>query len=264
MLLAVCVGACWPFTWVMVVGEGCFGWCVFQYCVAVVLPSRRVPGVGVCVSWLVPGVCLGVVWLVACFPVVVVVWLGFGVRVCDWGACVGVGVSWLVCVLWRFRMLTCLASFFLLVLSFVLSCCLVNNGLPGCVGAGGCLLVGCVGGWVCSCGAPWGWLVVGCVCLCVGGWVCFVDGRKCVCLLLVGYWVVACVLVSRGVRVGLLVVVLLVRECECWCLVVSVVVWVWGVLLLVAFCLCGFVTVLLRVARALGLMWVSACLRLVA
>ena len=73
------------------------------------------------------------------------------------------------------------------------------------------------------------------------------DGWKCVCLLLVGYWVVACVLVSRGVRVGLLVGVLLVRECECWCLVVSVVVWVWGVLLLVAFCLCGFVTVLLRV-----------------
>lgn len=63
-----------------------------------------------------------------------------------------------------------------------------------------------------------------------------------------GYWVVvACVLVSRGVRVGLLVVVLLVRECERKCLVVGVVVWVRGVLLLVAFCLCGFVTVLLRV-----------------
>lgn len=72
-----------------------------------------------------------------------------------------------------------------------------------------------------------------------------------------GYWVVACVLVSRGVRVGLLVVVLLVRECECWCLVVSVVVWVWGVLLLVAFCLCGFVTVLLRVVCRLGLMLVG-------
>ena len=95
--------------------------------------------------------------------------------------------------------------------------------------------VGLVGGWL---RFP----------LFVGGRVCFVDGRKCVCLLLVGYWVVVCVLASRGVRVGLLVVVLLVRECGCWCLVVSVVVWVWGVLLLVAFCLCGFVTVLLRVA----------------
>lgn len=113
--------------------------------------SRRVPGVGVCVSWLVLGVCSGVGWLVP------------GVS----GACVGwlasVGVSWLVCVFWWFRMLTCLASFFLLVLSFVLSCCLVNNGLPGCVGAGGCLLVGCLG-W-CGCvlvarrGVGW-WLVV--------------------------------------------------------------------------------------------------------
>ena len=125
-------------------------------------------------------------------------------------------------------------SFFWFCLLFVLSCCSVNNGLPGCVGAGGCLLVGCLG-----------WL---CLPLCVGGCVCFVDGRKCVCLPLVGYWVVvACVLASRSVRVGLLAVVLLVRECECWCLVVSAVVWVWGVLLLVAFCLCGFVTVLLRV-----------------
>ena len=124
-------------------------------------------------------------------------------------------------------------SFFWFCLLFVLSCCLVNNGLPGCVGAGGCLLVGCLG-----------WL---CLPLCVGWCVCFVGGRKCVCLLFVGYWVVVCVLVSRGVRAGLLVVVLLVRECECWCLVVSVVVWVWGVLLLVAFCLCGCVMVLLRV-----------------
>lgn len=149
MLLMVCVWACWPFTCVMVVGEGCSGWCVFQYCVAVVCASRRVPGVGVCVSWLVPGACSGVGWLVvgACARVV--------------GA--SVGVAWLVCVLWWFRILTCLASFFLLVLSFVLSCCLVNNGLPGCVGAGGCLLVGCLG-W-CGCvlvarrGVGW-WLVV--------------------------------------------------------------------------------------------------------
>lgn len=79
MLLMVCVGACWPFTCVMVVGEGCSGWCVFQYCVAVVCASRRVPGVGVCVSWLVPRACLGVVWL--------------------------------VCVLWWFRMLMCSGLF---------------------------------------------------------------------------------------------------------------------------------------------------------
>lgn len=212
--------------------------------------SRRVPGVvlgfGVWVA------CSGVVWLVS--GVGGLVWARFGVG---WlvsgvsGVCAGVvwlvlvGVCWLVCVLWWFRMLTCLASFFLLVLSFVLSCCLVNNGLPGCVGAGGCLLVGCLGWCGRVLGLVGGWL---CLPLFVGGWVCFVVGWKCVCLLLVGYWVVvACVLVSRSVRVGLLVGVLIVRECGCWCLVVSVVVWVWGVLLLVAFCLCGFVTVLLRV-----------------
>ena len=237
MLFIVCVSAFVPFTWVMgvVVGVSGVWWCVFQCCVAVVSASRRVPGVVVCVSWLVPGACLGVVWLV------------FGVS----GVCAGVvwlvlvGVCWLVCVLWWFRMFMCLASFFLLVLSFVLSCCLVNNGLPGCVGAGGCLLVGCLGWCGRVLGLVGGWL---CLPLFVGGWVCFVVGWKCVCLLLVGYWVVvACVLVSRSVRVGLLVGVLIVRECGCWCLVVSVVVWVWGVLLLVAFCLCGFVTVLLRV-----------------
>lgn len=249
MLFWVCECACVPLVCVMVVGEGCSGLCCFQYCVAVVSASRRVPGVGVCVcvlvcsgvGWLVPGVgglvwaCCGVGWLVSgvCGVCAGVVWL------------VLVGVCWLVGVLWWFRMLTCLASFFFLGFVFCFVSCLVNNGLPGCVGAGGCLLVGCLG-W---CGRVL-WLVGGwlCLLLCVGGWVCFVVGWKCVCLLLVGYWVVvACVLVSRGVRVGLLVVVLLVRECGCWCLVVSVVVWVWGVLLLVAFCLCGFVTVLLRV-----------------
>lgn len=131
MLFMVWVGACWPFTCVMAVGVGVSGfwWCVFQWWVAVVSASRRVPGVCVCVSWLVPGACSGVGWL------------GFGACVRDWGACVGVGVCWLVCVVW-FRMLTCLASFFLLVLSFVLSCCLVNNGLPGCVGGCVCFVVG--------------------------------------------------------------------------------------------------------------------------
>lgn len=89
VLFMVWVGACWPFTWVMAVGVGVSWWRVFQYWVAVVPASSVVPGVLACVGWLVlVGVC-GLVW---------------------------------------FRMLTCLASFFLLVLSFVLSCCLVNNG----------------------------------------------------------------------------------------------------------------------------------------
>lgn len=126
------------------------GCCVFHWWVAVVSASRRVPGA--VLGFGVWVVCLGVAGLVvgAC-----------GACACVVGA--SVGVSWLVCVLWRFRMLTCLASFFFLFLSFVLSCCLVNNGLPGCVGAGGCLLVGCLG-W-CGCvlvarrGVGW-WLVV--------------------------------------------------------------------------------------------------------
>ena len=249
MLFMVWVGACVPFTCVMGVVVGASGWWVFQCCVAVVWASRRVPGVGVCVSWLVPGACLGVVWLVS--GVGGLVWARFGVG---WlvsgvsGVCAGVvwlvlvGVCWLVCVVW-FRMLTCLASFFLLVLSFVLSCCLVNNGLPGCVGAGGCL------GW-CGCVLCvfWGWLVVGCVFLCLwaGGCVLWAGESVFVCFL----WVIGLLLVcwSRVVCVwGYWLLSLLVRECECWCLVVSVVVWVWGVLLLVAFCLCGFVTRLLRV-----------------
>lgn len=69
MLFMVWVGACWPLVCVMVVGERCSGWCCFQCCVAVVSPSRRVPGVLACVvlwacsgagvAWLwVPGVCV--------------------------------------------------------------------------------------------------------------------------------------------------------------------------------------------------------------
>ena len=111
MLFWVCECACWPFTCVMVVGVGVCGfwWCCFQWCVAVVWASRRVPGVVVCVWVLVSGACWGVGWLVSCVS---------GVCVCVWaGACVCVG--WLVCVSW-FRMLTCVASFFFLVLSFVL------------------------------------------------------------------------------------------------------------------------------------------------
>ena len=146
MLFMVWVGACPPFTWVMgvVVGVSGVWWCVFQCRVAVVWASRRVPGVvlgfGVWVAcsgvvWLVFGVgglvwaCFGVGWLVfgvgglvwACFGVG---WLVFGVG----GVCAGVvwlvlvGVCWLVCVLWWFRMLMCLASFFFLgfVFCFVL------------------------------------------------------------------------------------------------------------------------------------------------
>ena len=95
MLFCACECACWPLTCVMVVGEGCFGWCVFQCRVAVVSASRRVPGVvlgfGVWVA------CSGVGWLVvgACARVV--------------GA--SVGVAWLVCVWWWFRMLTCSVLF---------------------------------------------------------------------------------------------------------------------------------------------------------
>lgn len=190
MLFMVWVGACWPLVWVMGVAVGVSGvwWCCFQYCVAVVPASRRVPGVGV-------GVCVLVCSCVG--------WLVCGACACVVGACSG--VAWLVCVLWRFRMLTCLASFFLLVLSFVLSCCLVNNGLPGCVGAGGCL------GW-CGCVLCvfWGWLVVGCVFLCLwaGGCVLWTGESVFVCFLWVigllllvcwsrvvcvwGYWLLSC------------------------------------------------------------------------
>lgn len=100
MLFWVWVCACWPFVCVMVVGVGVSWWCCFQWCVAVVSPSRRVPGVLACV---VSGVCLGVAGLV--FGVSGLVWA------CSWCACVvGSGVK----VLWWFRMLTCLASFFFL------------------------------------------------------------------------------------------------------------------------------------------------------
>lgn len=95
MLFWVCECACVPLVCVMVVGEGCSGLCCFQYCVAVVLASRRVPGV--VLGFGVWVVCLGVAGLV------------FGVCACVVGA--SVGVSWLVCVLWWFRMLTCSGLF---------------------------------------------------------------------------------------------------------------------------------------------------------
>ena len=139
VLFCACDSACVPLVCVMAVGVGVAGfwWCVFQCCVAVVPASRRVPGVlvwGVCVL-----VCLGVGWLVSCVRVVLA---------CSWCACVvGSGVK----VLWWFRMLTCLASFFFLgfVSCLVLSCfvlfCLVWlitvwwlwGGLCGLVWSGG-------------------------------------------------------------------------------------------------------------------------------
>ena len=116
VLFVVWVVACPPFTCVMVVVVGVSWWRVFQYWVAVVFSSRRVPGVfWVWLGWLlVSWVCSGA--RVACSGVtgVVVGWLVPGVSgVCAWVA--GVGES-----VWWFRMLTCLASFFFLVLSLVL------------------------------------------------------------------------------------------------------------------------------------------------
>lgn len=161
MLFVVWVVACLPFVCVMAVGVGVCGfwWCCFQWCVAVVWASSCVPGV--VVGFGVWVVCSGVVWLVS-------------------------GVGGLVCVVW-FRMLTCLASFFLLVLSFVLSCCLVNNGLPGCVGAGGCLLVGCLG-W-CGCVLWAGESVFVCL-LWVIGLLLLVCWPRVVCVW--GYWLLFC------------------------------------------------------------------------
>ena len=193
VLFWVWVGACWPFTWVMgvVVGVSGFWWCVFQCCVAVVCASRRVPGVCVRVSWLVPGACFGVGWLVV------------GACACVVGA--SVGVSWLVCVLWWFRMLTCLASFFLLVLSFVLSLVWL---ITGCFGFG---VVACV--FVAS-----SWLFVAClvcarvVLLCVRPPL--VVGLVCG----VGYWVVvlACLVCARILCVCGLVLFLFVGSGCVW------------------------------------------------
>lgn len=143
MLFMVWVCACWPFVWVMGVGVGVSGvwWRVFQCRVAVVSPSRRVPGV--VLGFGVWVVCLGVVSLAV------------GACACVVGA--SVGVSWLVCVLWWFRMLTCSGLF--LVCLFVW---LVNNGVV-------VVWVGLV---------RWGyWVVVSC-CSCLRA----VNGvRACVC-----------------------------------------------------------------------------------
>ena len=155
VLFCACDSAPVPFVWVMVVGVGVSWWCVFQWCVAVVPASRRVPGVGVCVSWLVPGACSGVGWL------------GFGACVRDWGACVGVGVAGLVCVSW-FRMLTCLGLF------PVFGCCLLFVWLITLPGAVGAVLVCVVSGGRLH---VWLLLVGGCL-----AWCAFLGSC--------GYWVV--------------------------------------------------------------------------
>ena len=122
MLFWVWVGACWPFTCVMAVGVGVSGfwWCVFQWWVAVVLASRRVPGVlvwGLCVL-----VCSGVGWLEPGVS---------GAKAC---------VAGLVCVSW-FRMLmrVPLSVFFVLLSWFCLFVWLIT--LPGRVGLVWCALV---------------------------------------------------------------------------------------------------------------------------
>lgn len=140
MLFCACECACWPLTCVMVVGEGCSGWCVFQCWVAVVWASRRVPGVVACVGVLL--------------------------------ACSGVGVAGLVCVVW-FRMLMCVCASFRV---FVLLVCLVNNAAwAGWVGLV-CACEGvvwlcwwfgaacgvCCSGWRVLCGVRfWGCVVIG-------------------------------------------------------------------------------------------------------
>ena len=59
VLFWVCDSACWPFTCVMAVAVGVSWWCVFQYCVAVVLASRRVPGVCGCLGVVGVGASVG-------------------------------------------------------------------------------------------------------------------------------------------------------------------------------------------------------------
>lgn len=93
VLLVVCDSAPVPLTCVMAVGVGVFWWRVFQWWVAVVPASRRVPGVVVwlvCVVWFRMLMC---VRLFPCFCFVVLVLL---VCLVNNAACAGwVG---LVCV----------------------------------------------------------------------------------------------------------------------------------------------------------------------
>ena len=157
MLFCACDSACWPFVCVMVVGEGCFGWCCFQYCVAVVPLSSRVPGVGVGVCVLV---CSGVGWLVSGVS---------GAKAC---------VAGLVCVLW-FRMLmrVPLSVFFVLLSWFCLFVLLIT--LPGRVGLVWCGVRGVLFGVAWSC--------VGRVLGLCGYWVVVLVVGESVCL-----WVLVC------------------------------------------------------------------------
>ena len=81
VLFCACECACWPFVCVVGVVVGVSGWWVFQWWVAVVWASRRVPGVPECLG------VVGVVgWVVSCVSVVLV-WLWVS------GVCVGVSVG---------------------------------------------------------------------------------------------------------------------------------------------------------------------------
>lgn len=121
-----------------------FWWCVFQCLVAVVLLSRRVPGVSGCLGesglvWACSGVvgaCVGVAWLLVS-GASGVAWACSGVLV--WPG-VGVLFSGVVCVVW-FRMLmrAPLSVFFVLLSWFCLFVWLIT--LSGRVGLVWCVLV---------------------------------------------------------------------------------------------------------------------------
>ena len=155
MLLVVWVCAVVPLVWVMAVGVDVSGfwWCCFQWWVAVVWVSRRVPGVPECLGVVAAGSwCACVVFAGSWCACVVVFWVGVA----------GSGVK----VFWWFRMLTCLASFFFLGFVLVLFVWLITGclgfGVLGCVCGvgGGCLVCARVGvGFVCVVGVVVGLLV---------------------------------------------------------------------------------------------------------
>ena len=143
-----------------------FWWCCFQYCVAVVWASRRVPGVvlgfGVWVA------CCGVGWLVSgvgCAKA------GVGWLVLAGVAGASVGVFWLVCVAW-FRMLmrfVPLSVFFVSCLFLLVVWLITVVWLSGGLAGRKCVAVGV--GW-CVCLGSSCWWRVGCCLGCVGC-VCF-------------------------------------------------------------------------------------------
>lgn len=164
VLFMVWVCACVPLVCVMAVGVGVSGfwWCVFQWCVAVVCASRRVPGVSGCsgesgLVW----ACSGVAWLVSGVS---------GAKAC---------VAGLVCVLW-FRMLmrVPLSVFFVLLSWFCLFVLLIT--LPGRVGLVWCGVRGAF--WVC---VVIGLLSLLLVKVCVCGRLCVCEGCECSACLLV-------------------------------------------------------------------------------